>query len=186
MARVKLIEKDQAPAEVAELYQKMESKGVPVLNLYKCLAASPPMVSAALKVGNLLLSRAELAPKLRELVILRVATLAGSEYEWTQHVPVAIEVGVSQSQIDDIHRWMRSDQFSGEERAVLQYTDEVALRVKVSDDTFEALRQYLNDRQIVELSLSIGYWGMVARVLVPLEIDIDEQIAGSLNNLTGK
>jgi len=186
MARIKLIENEQAPPQIAELYQKMESKGVPVLNLYKALATSPPMISTTLKLGNLLLSEVKLSPKLRELVILRVAILAGSEYEWTQHVPLALAFGVTQPQIDDIHKWTRSDQYTDEERAVLQYTDEVALRVKVADDTFEALRGHLDERQIVELTLSIGYWGMVARVLVPLEIEIDKQIAGSIDNLIGK
>jgi len=67
----------------------------------------------------------------------------------------------------------------------LQYVDEVAQNVKVADKTFEALRQHLGERHIVELTLAIGWWGMLARFLVPLEVEIDEQSAGSIGDLIG-
>jgi alkylhydroperoxidase family enzyme len=69
---------------------------------------------------------------------------------------------------------------------VLQYADEVAQNVEVKDKTFKALQQYLDEQRIVELTASIGYWGMVARFLVPLQIDIDAQPAGSARDLTGR
>ncbi|MBT9136723.1 MAG: hypothetical protein DDT34_01805 [Firmicutes bacterium] len=186
MARVKLVEKDQAPPEVEELFQRIEAKGAKIINLYRAIALSPPMISSLLKLGNCLLNRAELSPKLRELAILRIAKLSGSEYEWTQHVPIAREVGVSRQQIDDVHQWEDSANFNHEERAALQYTDEVALSVKATDGTFEALRKHLSERSIVELTMSIGYWGMIARVLVPLEIELEEQSVGSARDLAPK
>ncbi len=186
MARVKLVEKDQAPPEVEELFQRIEAKGAKIINLYRAIALTPPMISSFLKLGNCLLNKAELSPKLRELAILRIAKLSGSEYEWTQHVPIAREVGVSRQQIDDVHQWEDSANFNHEERAALQYTDEVALSVKATDGTFEALRKHLSERSIVELTMSIGYWGMIARVLVPLEIEIEEQSVGSARDLLGK
>lgn len=186
MARVKLVEKDQAPPEVKDLFQRIEANGAKIINLYKAVALSPPMISSFLKLGNSLLNKAELSPKLRELAILRIAKLCGSEYEWTQHVRIAREVGVSRQQVDDIHRWEGSAGFNDEERAVLQYTDEVALNVRATDETFEALRQYLSERCIVELTMSIGYWGMIARVLVPLEIELEEQSVGSARDLLGR
>ncbi|MCL0079892.1 carboxymuconolactone decarboxylase family protein [Dehalococcoidia bacterium] len=186
MARVKLVEKDQAPPEVEDLFQRIEANGAKIINLYRAIALSPPMISSFLKLGNSLLNKAELSPKLRELAILRIAKLAGSEYEWTQHVPIAREVGVSRQQVDDVHQWEDSAGFNDEERAVLQYTDEVALNVRAADETFEALRQYLSERSVVELTMSIGYWGMIARVLVPLEIELEEQSVGSARDLLGK
>jgi 4-carboxymuconolactone decarboxylase len=186
MARVKLVQKDQAPQKIEEYFQKIEGNGARILNLYKVVAATPPILPTFLKLGSCLLNQAELSSKLRELAILRVAKLAGSEYEWTQHVPLALDVGTSRQQIDDIHRWEEATSFSDEERVVLQYTDEVAVNVKVLDKTFNALRRYLSEGQIVELTLSIGYWGMVARVLVPLEVEIEDQPVGSAKDLLGK
>jgi len=43
----------------------------------------------------------------------------------------------------------------------------------------------LSERSIVEMTLSIGYWGMVARLLVPLQVDIDIQTVSSAQELIG-
>ena len=56
---------------------------------------------------------------------------------------------------------------------MLQYTDEVAQNIKVTDETFAVLKQYFSDHAIVELTTTIGYYGMVCRILVGLQIDIE-------------
>ncbi|MFC1995220.1 carboxymuconolactone decarboxylase family protein [Chloroflexota bacterium] len=185
MSRVQMVQKDQAQSAVKELYNKIEENGASVLNLYRVLAHNPDVLRNFLRLGSSLITRTELAPKLRELVILRVAKLTGSEYEWAQHYPIALEVGVSREQAEAISRWSDLAKFSDEERAVLQYADEVAQNVEVQDETFRTLHHHLNEQSIVELTLSIGYWGMVARLLVPLQVDIDIQSISSVQELTG-
>ena len=185
MARVKMVQKEQAPPKVKEIYDKIEHHGAKILNLYKVMAHNPDVLLNHMRLGNSLITKSGLSPSLRELAILRVASLAGSEYEWVQHCPVALEAGISNEQIEAIPHWSESTSFSDEERAVLQYTDEVARNVRVQDETFTALQPYLNEQNIVELTLSIGYWGMVARLLVPLQVDIDIQSTSSTQDLTG-
>ena len=186
MSRIQLVQKEQASPEAKEIYNKIEKNGAKIINLYKVLAHSPAVLHNFLRLGNTLLSRTELSPKLRELAILRVARLTGSEYEWAQHYPLAVETGLSQEQTEAISHWSDSKCFSDEERAVLQYTDEVAQNVKVKDKTFRALQQYLNDQSIVELTVSIGHWGMVARILVSLQVDVDTRLLDSSQELTGR
>ena len=186
MSRISLVQKEQASPEVKELFQKIENNGARVANLYKVVGHSPHVVRNFIKLGNSLIGRTELSPKLRELTVMRVAKLCHGEYEWTQHTPVALEVGVSQKELDAIDSWKESGSFTEEERAVLQYVDEVEKNVKVRDETFAALRQYLDERSIVELTLAVGWWGMLARLLVPLEVEVDEQSAGSAGDLIGR
>ncbi|GAI43826.1 unnamed protein product, partial [marine sediment metagenome] len=102
------------------------------------------------------------------------------------HTPVALQSGLTQAQLDVIGSWNESDAFSQEERAVLLYVDEVAKNVSVTDETFQAVRRYLDERQIVELTLTIGWWGMLARLFVPLEVEVDEQSASSTCDLIGR
>ncbi|MBI2847177.1 MAG: carboxymuconolactone decarboxylase family protein [Chloroflexi bacterium] len=185
MARVRLVQTEQAPPEIQELFKQIEGKGAKVLNLFRAIANSPNVLRNFMRLGVSLLSWAKLSPKLRELAILRVAKLSASEYEWTQHVPIALGAGVRRDQIETIADWKKSTSFSDEERAVLQYTDEVAQDVKVKEKTFKVLQGYLNEQEIVELTLSIGYWGMVARVLVPLQVQIEEQSLSSAKDLLG-
>ncbi len=185
MSRVKMIQNDQASLELNEIYNNLTKNGARIINLYRVVAHNPRALLNFLRLGNSLLVGTELQPKLRELAILRIAKLAGSKYEWSQHYPIALELGIEEKQIQAISTWITSANFNELERAVLQYTDEVAQNVEVKDDTFRLLQRYLNERAIVELTLSIGYWGMVARVLVPLQIDIDTKTIGSTRELTG-
>jgi alkylhydroperoxidase family enzyme len=186
MARVKLIQKDQAAPEIKELFQQIEDNGARIMNFYRVVANSPGVARSAIKLGNSLISRTELSPKLRELTIMRIAKLCDCEYEWVQHTPVALQSGLTQAQLDVIGSWNESDAFNQEERAVLLYVDEVAKNVSVTDETFQAVRRYLDERQIVELTLAIGWWGMLARLFVPLEVEVDEQSASSTCDLIGR
>ena len=186
MSRIQMVEKGQAHPEVKELYNKIEGNGAKIINLYKILAHNSNVMRNFLRLGSSLITETELSPKLRELVILRVARLTGCEYEWAQHYPIALEVGISRKQTETISHWVDSTNFSDEERAVLQYTDEVAQNVTVRDETFNALRKHLSERSVVELTLSIGYWGTVARLLVPLQVDIDIQSISSAQELIGR
>jgi len=186
MARVKLIQKEQAPPEMKELLQQVEDNGARIINLYKVLANSPHVARNVIRLGNSLIGRTTLSPKLRELTIMRIAKLCDCEYEWVQHTPVALQSGVSQAQLDAIGSWKESSSFDEEERAVLQYVDEVAQNIKVADATFEALNKHLNEQDIVEITLAIGWWGMLARLFVPLEVEVDERSAGSAADLIGR
>jgi alkylhydroperoxidase family enzyme len=66
------------------------------------------------------------------------------------------------------------------ERAMIQYVDAVANFDPGSGDHARELKRWLSDRELLELSLVIGHWLMVACVLVPLEVELDEHVASSL------
>ena len=178
--------KENAPPDALAVLQKIEDGGARVLNMYRAVAHSPAAGEAFIRLGATLLRKTKLSPKLRELVILRIAHLCGSEYEWRQHVPVALELGVTQEHIDAIPTWQASRTFSDPERAALKFTDEVTQNVTVRDETFQSLRRFFDEQEIVELTLANAYWGAVARVLVALQVDVDVQSMGSAEELMGR
>ncbi|MBN1665030.1 MAG: carboxymuconolactone decarboxylase family protein [Deltaproteobacteria bacterium] len=173
MARVKLIENKDARAEAKELFEKLEANGSRILNLQKALAHSPRILRDFIRLGNSLLYKTALPDTLRELAILRVGALTNAHYEWTQHVRVALRTGVPQEQIDAVHHWKHSPAFNDTERAVLKYTDEQTLHIRVSDETFNGMRNFLNEQEIIELTVTIGYYGMVSRVLETLQVELE-------------
>ena len=173
MARVSFVEKDRAHPMVKDLYEKNEAKTGRIINLAKVMGHCPHIGLNFQRLGNSILTGEELSPKLRELAILRVGNLAQSEDEFTQHTAIAQRCGVTRAQIDDIPRWTTSQRFDSQERAVLAYTDEVARDVSVSDGTFARLRSVFSEHEIVELTAAIGYYGMVCRILVALQIELE-------------
>ena len=173
MARIKLLDKEQADPVARDLFQKLEDNGACIFNAFRVIAHSPHILPSFMSMGKILFEKVELSAKLRELAILRVATLSESEYEWVQHIAVAPQAGVTEEQISAVPTWEKSSCFSDKERSVLRYIDEVAQDIKVKDKTFNTLRNYLSEREILELTFVVGFWGMLARVLVALEVDLD-------------
>jgi alkylhydroperoxidase family enzyme len=173
MARVKILDKDQTSPELQERFQKMEDSGRPVLNLFKIMAHSPEVGRRFLQLGTAILLKGVIPPILRELAILRVGQINQAKYEWTQHVPIALRVGVRQAQIDALPEWEHSSEFNESEKAILRYADEETLNIRVTDETFDAVRAILSEEGVVELTTAIGYYGMVCRILETLQVELE-------------
>lgn len=171
MARISYVEKGQGHPMVQNLYQGIEDRGQRVINLFKVLGHCPYIGLNWHRLGNSLLKGEELSPRLRELAVLRVGALTGSAYEFKQHSAIGLRAGLTQQQIDALAGQADSSLFSEEEKAVLSYADEVERDITVRDETFARLRQFLSEHQIVELTVAIGYYGMVSRFLVALEVE---------------
>jgi alkylhydroperoxidase family enzyme len=170
-------EHKNASAEIVETLKRPNT-----LNVARMIANSEPCFKQFGKLGGALFTKAKLDPKLREIAILKTAKASHSVYEWTQHVPAARHVGVSEEQISAIENWQNAKCFSEVERLVMQLTDEVVANVKGRRETVEALKKHLSPAEIVEVLLTIGNWRMVAGVLETLEVDL-EPFAGKFNIL---
>jgi alkylhydroperoxidase family enzyme len=178
MALLPYVDESKAAPKTREILNRARVK----LNVSRMVANSDAIFYPFLMFGNSLLTRAKLAPKLREIAILRVAKLGGSAYEWTQHVPIAKGTGVTDEQIAAIADPEGAKCFNELERLVIRFTGEVALNVKASPRLVAELKQHMGPAEIVELIMSIGYWGMVARLLETTEVELEE-FAGKVNLL---
>ena len=173
MARVSILSIEKTAPELREMFQKMLDNGGRVLNLYKTLAHSPRVARYFMRMGNAILYKGSVPPNLRELAILRVGNICQATYEFTQHVPIALRTGVKQEQIDALPDWEKSGKFSEQEKVVLRYTDEMTQNIRVKDDTFASIRSFFSEEGIVELTATIGYYGMVSRILEALQVELD-------------
>src|SRR5213593_2418064 len=100
MARLPYVDPATAPAEVKDLLARL-----PVtLNVFRMMAHAETNFRPLVQLGTSILGRQKLSPRLRELTILRVATLSPARYEWVQHVPIAEATGVTRAQIEALER----------------------------------------------------------------------------------
>jgi alkylhydroperoxidase family enzyme len=169
-------------SKVAEKTREILNRGRVKMNVARMIANSDAAFYPFSMLGNSLLTRSKLDARLRELAILRTAKVSKSVYEWTQHVPIAKGAGVTNEQVEAIEKWERAQCFSEVDRLVLKFTDEVARNVKGARATVEALQRHMGTTEIVELVMSIGFWGMVARLLETTEVDLEE-FAGKVDVL---
>jgi alkylhydroperoxidase family enzyme len=95
MARLPYLEPDQ----VAPEYRDMLKRNT---NLHKLMVNSPDMARSFNNVGNFIRFKSKLDPRLRELAILQVGWLERSEYEFTHHVRIGKEFGVTDEDIQGL------------------------------------------------------------------------------------
>ncbi len=124
------------------------------------LARHPKMAQKFLAYNAFLLQRGELSLRLRELAVLRLAHARRSSFFWGEHVKVAKAGGLSD---DDIARITRDNtEFDGEDRLVLEATDELLAEGRAAPDTWRRLVDELGTHQAMELIFVVGTYAMLA------------------------
>ncbi|MFN0300419.1 MAG: carboxymuconolactone decarboxylase family protein [Burkholderiales bacterium] len=174
MARVPYQDEATKPDQAALIDRIKTERGGRLLNLYKALLNSPPVAEGWLNLFTAIRQKGTLPDRDRELAIMRVAVINGALYEFNAHVPFALKSGMTQPQIDDLAWWRDSDRFSERERAVLAYTDTMTKNVQIPDDVFAAVRKFFDDRELVELTATVGGYNLVSRFLEAMQIDHDK------------
>jgi Uncharacterized conserved protein len=172
MSRLPLMPLEEMPEKTRQMISGGKSQ-LSVLNVNKMVAHAENSARHFMRMGNSLLTQAKLDARLRELAILRIATLCDSRYEWYQHEILAKQVGITEQQISAVRLDKNSPVFNDQERAVLRYTEEVTVNVKSSEESFAELSQFLSNRELVELTLTIGFYNLVARFLENTGVEIE-------------
>ena len=140
------------------------------LNLFTTVVRHERLFKPWLRLGNALLTRGALPFADRELLILRVARNTGSEYEWGQHVRIAVEGGVERAKVDRVAAGPEAEGWEERERLLLRAADELDTAAKIADPTWTGLTAHLDERQLIELPLLVGYYTMVAYTLNSLAV----------------
>ncbi|MET3353156.1 carboxymuconolactone decarboxylase family protein [Xanthobacter autotrophicus] len=161
---------DPAAPEARALVERIVAERGSLLHLYQMLIHSPPVAEGWLAFLTAIRHKGVLPGALRELVIIRIALLNNAPYEADQHVPIALREGATKAQVDALADWQDSALFSPRERAVLGYVDAMTRQIQVPPEVFAAVRDVCDDRELVELTATIGAYNMVSRFLEALEI----------------
>lgn len=149
------------------------------LKLFRMVAHAESAYGPWLQYGGALLTQLELDPLLRELTILQVARLVGSEYEWVQHDPIALAVGATREQIDAIEAGRDDDPaFDADQTLVLQATRAAVTQGAATEEQIAALAERLGPRQVVELLLVIANYTGIAMLIASTGLEPDAPLAG--------
>lgn len=170
MARLPLIDPEATSGDIRASFDRMPVK----LNIFRMMAHAEANMTPAMRLGNSILHKQRLSAVNRELLILQAAQLEGGAYEWRQHVPIALGVGVTQAQIDAVERADYADvSLNAAEQALLNFGREVVEKVRVQDTSFAVMRAHFSDQEIVESIVALGFYMMMARLTEATETDLD-------------
>lgn len=141
-------------------------------NLLGTLVRHPELTRAFLRFSGYLLSSSTLPPRVREQVILRVAHRRGCAYEWSHHVALGKKAGLSDAEIAAIQSGDPTDEFDS---AVLGAVDELDEKSNLSDATWTALSEQLDERQRMDLIFTIGGYIGLAMALNTFGVEVEHE-----------
>jgi alkylhydroperoxidase family enzyme len=170
MARLPYIDADQLPPEQRDLLKRP-------INLTRLLVNSPGMAKAFHGIGGYIRNKSTLDSRLRELAILQVGWMEKSEYEFTHHVKIGKEFGVTDEDIQGLFLETegKPSKLDPLTKTLLKGAREMVRNIGMSDETFAEIKKHLSNEHMTDLVLTIAFYCAVVRVLATMKIDNEPQ-----------
>jgi len=169
MARIRLINAEEANPEVKEIYEKT-LRGKPG-NVQKALAHRPEMLKNFLSfyasVGR------SLDRKLYELIYLRVSFINGCRYCTQHHVASSKRVGLGAEDWTALKagNYSRYDQ---KERSALTYVEKLTRAPhEITEADFDELKKNFSEPEIVDIHMLAGLANLTNRLTDPLGLELE-------------
>jgi 4-carboxymuconolactone decarboxylase len=139
-------------------------------NLLSTLVRHPDLCRAFLRFNGYLLMSSTLPARERELIILRVAHRRSCAYEWAHHIKLGKKAGLSDADIAAVQAGDPTDEY---DRALLNAVDELDEKSNLSDQTWAALSERLDERQRMDLIFTIGGYTALAMGLNTFGVEVE-------------
>ena len=157
-----------------------DATGRPIAAVYRTFAQHPALYRPRQDLSEYIRTKSTLSPRIRELAILRIGVLCGSDYEWGAHAPAGRSAGLTAEEINRIAMTPLTPSpavslrdWSGQDAPVIRAADELFAGDVISEQTWTALSMLFDRRQRIDLLITIGGYRMVSMALntlgVPLE-----------------
>ncbi|MBI4234278.1 MAG: carboxymuconolactone decarboxylase family protein [Chloroflexi bacterium] len=180
MARLPYVERHMLPPEQRPTFDFISQSRGGVHNVFRVLLNGPEAASGVARLGAYARFQTKLPPRLKELAVLTAAREAGCQYEWVQHQPMARQVGLGEEVIAAIRDRRAPQGLSPEDALPVRYALELLRDHRVKPETFQALHRQLGNEGMVELTVTIGYYTLLAMTLVAFEVELESGQAAQI------
>jgi 4-carboxymuconolactone decarboxylase len=174
-ARLSRVEREDCPAEFLEAYDEViRSRGrTSMPNVFALLANSPGALAAVTPVGAHVRYGTKFDDALREYVILTVAQELRCSYEWGHHWEFALKVNAPEEMLKKVGT-PAIEAEPGMVGMATKYARLVTRNEEVADDMVASLKDELGNDGFVDLTIMIGYYGMLARFINTMRLQLEE------------
>ena len=153
------------------------------INLMRLLVHSPGLARRELATALYIRTKAPSIPRLRELAILQVGYSLRSAYEFSQHVKIGRDFGLSDDDIRAIAEESagRSTHLDPLAKSVVRAAREIAIDNNLTDETFAFLSAELDAECVVDLIATITVYIGTAHLLAAFQVDVDDDYKAFLD-----
>jgi len=150
------LSKDQAAPSVQPIFDKLTHVFGHMPSFFATMARSPQALEHFLPLYSAVIDKGTVDAKYKDLAYLKTALINGCEYCHRAHSASGKKNGISEEQIKNLAFYQRSEAFDAKEKAVLLYAERVTRGASaIRPQAIQELKQYFNDDQIVELTLTV-------------------------------
>ena len=142
-------------------------------NVFLVLGRNRRLFRGWLRFASKLMPGGRLPRADSELVIVRVAHLAECPYELEQHRRLARRAGLSDADVDRALAGPEAPGWTPRQAVLLRAVDELHHDRDLTDATWAALREHLDEPALLELVLLAGHYEMLATALTTLRVPPD-------------
>jgi alkylhydroperoxidase family enzyme len=164
------------PAEPRHPFPSRDPSRPKGLNALGMLAHHPALTRAFNTFNGHILFATTLSPRQRELLVLRVASLRDAAYEWTQHVVMAGEAGLTSDEVQRVREGSGAEGWSPLDRALVAAAEELVANARIGDDTWAGLRAELDDQQLMDVVFTVGAYEVVAMAFKSFDVELDDDL----------
>lgn len=165
-----ITDRDDVPEGQRHHYDAIEETRGGVRGPFGVLMNSPEVAGRAGHLGAYIRYESVLSDTERELTIVTTAREWDCAYEWAVHEPIARTVGVTSTAIEAVATRAPTDELTETEAGVVRYSRELLRTNRVTEATYESVRDRFGVRGVTELTATVGYYSMLACVLNALEV----------------
>ena len=156
---------DMTPAQKTMLEHLLAGPRAGADGPFNVLLRSPEMGDVAQQFGAAVRFNSSVPRKLNELAIIITARYWTSQYEWQAHHRAALQAGLSPAIADAVAAGTRPSGMLKDEQAVYDFCTELLNTKQVSDATFNAARDAVGERGVVDLIGVMGWYHTVSMLL---------------------
>ncbi|WP_395327599.1 carboxymuconolactone decarboxylase family protein [Novosphingobium sp. BL-8H] len=122
----------------------------------------PGMFKGQMVLGIELAARGTIPGRERELMILRLARLAGAPFEWCEHVDIGKAFGITTEEIERVLEGSSATGWSEHESAMLRAVEELVADHCMANSTWDTLAKTWDEKQMLEVPMLVGSYLMTA------------------------
>jgi 4-carboxymuconolactone decarboxylase len=134
------------------------------------LLHSPKLTERILPLTPFFWRESVIEDRLRSVGILAAVRERDAEYVWAAQVGMARKNGVREDVIDLLRAKGDPGKLPAEERDIVSYVRQLVRSNRVDQATFDALRNRHGVQWLVELTATIGYFGLVSGIANAFEV----------------
>ena len=176
MARLPNLEKEQLRPEDHQFYESIADSRGSVRGPYGVLLHSPDLAARVAHTGTYVRFNFDMSEALKETIIITTAREIRSQYEFSAHARLARQAGVSDETIKAIANGSAPAGLSGDEELLVKYVKELVQNHKISDQTFNAVKDKFGTQRTVEITGLVGHYLLVGQILLAFEVDLPDGI----------